>query len=122
MLGEVVHTPAGGYVRCAAQAGMIVQEQDVLELLACCGDLDSNRVLIDKKHLHPDFFDLSTGLAGTILQKFATYYVKAAFVVDPDAIVSAKFRELTYECNKGDQVHFFAEVAPAEAWLVHTSG
>jgi PadR family transcriptional regulator AphA len=122
MIGEVILTPAGSYVRCAAQSGRIAHEQDVLDLLACCGDIDSNRVLISEEHLHPDFFDLKTGLAGAVLQKFANYYVKAAIVLNLAGVSSSRFRELVYECNKGEEVRFFDDVRQAEEWLTHTSG
>ncbi len=117
MIGQVVHTPAGGYVRCAAQSGIISGEQDILDLLSYCHELDANRVLLDEAHLAPNFFDLKTGLAGAIFQKFANYHVKAAIVADLAAIASPRFRELVYECNKGGQVRFFDDVAPAEQWL-----
>jgi PadR family transcriptional regulator AphA len=118
VIGQVIQTPAGGYVCCAAESGIIAQDQDVLDLLACCGDIDSNRVLIDERHLHSDFFDLKTGLAGAVLQKFANYYVKAAIVVNLAGIKSQRFQELVYECNKGDQVRFFDDVVQAEEWLI----
>jgi PadR family transcriptional regulator, regulatory protein AphA len=117
MNGKLVQTPAGGYVCCADQSGVIASEQDVLDLLACCSDIDSNRILLDEGHLPPDFFDLKTGLAGAILQKFANYYVKAAIVVNLEGIASPRFRELIYECNKGDQVRFFDGRVQAEEWL-----
>jgi Domain of unknown function (DUF4180) len=117
MIGQVVQTPASSYVRCADQDGIISKEQDVLDLLVCCGDTDSNRIMLDEEHLHPDFFDLKTGLAGAVLQKFANYYVKAAIVVNLAGIASPRFRELVYECNRGDQVRFFDDVAQAELWL-----
>jgi PadR family transcriptional regulator AphA len=117
MIGQVVETPSGGYVRCAPQDGVIAREQDVLDLLACCGDIESNRVLIDEGHLSPDFFDLKTGLAGAVLQKFANYYVRAAFVVNLSGIKSQRFQELMYECNKGGEVRFFDDAEQAEVWL-----
>jgi PadR family transcriptional regulator AphA len=118
MLGEVVQTSTGAYVRCALGSGIITQEQDLSDLLACCGELDSNRILLEEAHLHPDFFDLSTGLAGAVLQRFANYYVKAAIVADLDGIKSQRFRELIGECNRGDQFHFFRGLAQTEQWLV----
>lgn len=38
----------------------------------------ADRIIIDKKAVCEDFFILSTGLAGEILQKFINYHVKAA--------------------------------------------
>jgi PadR family transcriptional regulator AphA len=117
MRGQVVQKLAGGYVRCAPQSGVIANEQDVLDLLTCCGDIDSNRILLEEQHLHPDFFDLKTGLAGAVFQKLANYYVRAAIVANLAAIASPRFQELIYECNKGGQVRFFDDVAQAEEWL-----
>ena len=117
MIGEVVHTPAGAYVRCAPHDGMLAGEVDLLDLLAGCYDLGSNRVLLDEEHLPPEFFDLKSGLAGAIFHKLSTYHAKAAIVVDMDGIQNQRFRELIYECNKGDEIHFFDNVAQAERWL-----
>lgn len=117
MLGEIVQTPTGSYVRCAASNSVISREQDVLDLLTCCGEIDSNRILLEEAHLHPNFFDLSTGLAGAILGKLAIYHVKTAIVADLDGIQSQRFQELIRESNRGDQVNFFRSLAPAEQWL-----
>jgi len=53
--------------------------------------------MLDEEHLHPGFFDLKIGLAGTIFQKFSNYHVKAAIVADLDGIKSKRFQELIYE-------------------------
>jgi len=37
---------------------------------------------LNKSAICDDFFDLSTGLAGEILQKFVNYHVKIAIVGD----------------------------------------
>ncbi|MBW6458680.1 MAG: DUF4180 domain-containing protein, partial [FCB group bacterium] len=42
--------------------------QDVLDLLADAGYQGAKKIMIKKEHLHPDFFDLKTGLAGEMLQ------------------------------------------------------
>ena len=34
--------------------------------------------MLDEKDLSPDFFDLKTGLAGQVLQKFVSYRTKLA--------------------------------------------
>lgn len=117
MLGEVIETPAGSYLRCARQSSAISNERDVLELLAHSESMESNRLLLEEEYLHPAFFDLKTGLAGAILQKFANYRVKAAIVANLEGIQSTRFQELVRECNRGNQVHFFEDMAQAEMWL-----
>jgi hypothetical protein len=117
MNGEVIQTTAGTYVRCALSDKPVSKEQDVLDLLAYCGGTETNRIMLDEEHLHPDFFDLKTGLAGAIFQKFSNYHVKAAIVADLDGIKSKRFQELINECNKGNQINFFRDISKAEEWL-----
>jgi len=117
MIGEVVQTTTGEYVRCAAESDMISKEQDILDLLAYCAETESNRIMLDEEHLHPAFFDLKTGLAGDIFHKLSTYHVKTAIVADLDGIKSERFQELIYECNKGNQINFFNHITSAETWL-----
>ena len=117
MITEIVQTSTGSYVRCASQSRMISTEIDILDLLVSCGEIDSNRILLDEEHLHPDFFDLSTGLAGAILLKLSTYHVKTAVVADLGGIKSPRFQELIWESNKGDQLRFFKDMKQAEKWL-----
>jgi hypothetical protein len=117
MIGEVIQTSTGRYLRCVRQSDPISSERDVLDLLASSEDMESNRILLEEEYLHPTFFDLKTGLAGAIFQKFADYRVKAAVVADLDRIPSARFQELVLECNRGNQIHFFQDMAEAEEWL-----
>lgn len=117
MIGEVIQTQGGRYLRCARQSDPISSEQDLLELLAFSDGMDSNRILLEEEYLHPAFFDLKTGLAGGIFQKFANYRVKAAVVANLDGIPGARFQELVLECNRGHQIHFFKDMAQAEEWL-----
>jgi hypothetical protein len=118
MIGRIIETPAGAYVSCALQDGAISNEQDFLDLLTCCGDIERNLILLGQEHLHPDFFDLSTGLAGAILGKCAIYHVKTAIVINLDGIQSERFHEMAGESNKGNQVRFFEDLNPAEEWLL----
>ena len=41
-----------------------------------------NKIVIHKKNITPDFFDLKNGLAGKILHKFSNYRVRLAIVGD----------------------------------------
>jgi PadR family transcriptional regulator, regulatory protein AphA len=116
MIGQIDETGKGKFIRCAP-GDVVVKEQDVLDLIARCGEIDSNRVLLLRKNLADSFFDLKTGLAGAAFQKFSNYGVKAAIVVDYNEIASERFRELMSECNKGNQIRFFNNMIVAEKWL-----
>ncbi len=122
MIGEVVQTPTGEYVRCVPQSGILTSEADVLDLLAECYGIESSRILLDEEHLHPEFFDLSSGLAGALFHKLSVYQVRVAIVADLAGIKSQRFRELIHECNQGDDIHFFDHESQAEQWLTAQGG
>lgn len=64
------------------------------------------RLAIDKKLVSANFFILSTGLAGEILQKFVNYHVKAAFYGDYTHYTSKPLRDFIYESNQGHDFFF----------------
>lgn len=85
---------------------IIVSIDDGLSLL---GDLyyqDFDRIIIHEKNLSPDFFDLKTGIAGEILQKFSNYRVRLAIVGDFSNYSNKSLKEFMYESNKGRQINF----------------
>ena len=75
-------------------------------MIVLCSEADSNRVLISKGSLHPDFYDLSTGAAGEIALKLSTYRVKTAIVIDLVNITGERFKEWTSESNRGHEIRF----------------
>lgn len=117
MQGEVVNIPTGSYVRCAPDDDLITGEADVLDLMGACYEIDGNRLLLEEKHLHPNFFDLKTGLAGAVFLKLTNYQAKTAVLANLANIKSERFQELIYETNKGKLIHFFDDLAKAEQWL-----
>ena len=66
------------------------------------------RIALDKRVLGEDFFVLSTGVAGEILQKFINYHVKAAIYGDYSRYTSKPLRDFIYESNNGKDVFFTA--------------
>jgi hypothetical protein len=56
--------------------------QDALDLMADCDYRGARNIIIYKKNIIPGFFDLKTGIAGEILQKFSNYHVKLAIIGD----------------------------------------
>lgn len=66
------------------------------------------RIAIDKNLICEDFFILSTGLAGEVLQKFINYHVKAAVYGDYARYTSKPLRDFIYESNNGHDFFFVA--------------
>ena len=75
------------------------------------------RIAIDKNLICEDFFILSSGVAGEVLQKFINYHVKAAVYGDYSHYTSKPLRDFIYESNQGRQVGFWPTVEAALAWL-----
>ena len=80
--------------------------QDAVDLLGEAGSEDCSRIIIYERNLHPDFFELASGLAGDILQKFSNYRFKLAIVGDFSKYKSKSFQDFIRESNKGNSVCF----------------
>ena len=69
----------------------------------------ANRIVINKEMFAEDFFILSTGLAGEILQKFITYQIKIAVWGDYSKYTSKPLKDFIYESNNGKDFFFVSE-------------
>ena len=69
-------------------------------------ETSADRLAIDKRVIAEDFFILSTGMAGEILQKFINYHVKAAVWGDYARYTSKPLKDFIYESNKGRDFFF----------------
>ncbi|TQV65699.1 DUF4180 domain-containing protein [Exilibacterium tricleocarpae] len=88
-------------------------EQDALDIMvsglpACILQVDD---------LHPDFFDLSNGLAGAIFQKFVNYSFKVAIVLPRNHDFGPRVTELARDHRFHSCVRFFPTATEAELWL-----
>lgn len=63
-------------------------------------------IVINKAAITEEFFKLSNGIAGEILQKFINYRVKFAVIGDFSHYVSKPLKDLIYESNHGKDVFF----------------
>jgi hypothetical protein len=86
---------------------IIRDAQDALDLMASITYTHGcTKAVLDKANISEDFFRLSTGLAGEILQKFSNYRFVVAIVGDFNVYDSKSLRDFIYECNQGKQVFF----------------
>lgn len=65
-------------------------------------------IVVDKKQIAEDFFVLSTGLAGEILQKYINYGGKLAIYGDFSHYTSKPLKDFIRESNKGKDFFFAA--------------
>lgn len=80
--------------------------QDALDLIANAGYEGASYVILRENSFKPAFFDLKTGMAGEVLQKFTNYRMGIAIVGDFNNIESESLKAFITECNRGRQVAF----------------
>lgn len=85
---------------------VISETQDALDIMANCTYAGSYNIMMYKENIVPDFFDLKTGIAGDILQKFSTYNIKLFIIGDFANITSKSLRDFIFESNKYKRINF----------------
>jgi len=86
---------------------------------ALSAGMESGGLLLDESQLGEKFFDLRTGLAGEVLQKFTNYRVRLAIVVGDAGAYGSRFGELVHEHRTHNAVRFFGSAQLARQWLAY---
>lgn len=76
-------------------------------------DLGTANIAIDKALVAEEFFILSSGLAGEILQKYVNYHGRIAIYGDFSRYTSKPLRDFIYESNQGKDVFFVSTLEEA---------
>jgi hypothetical protein len=79
--------------------------------------LEQGSLLLSAADLGPEFFDLRSGLAGVLMQKFVNFRIKLAIVIADPQVHGERFSELVYEHRSHSLVRFFSSEPAARAWL-----
>lgn len=88
---------------------IIADTQSALDLLMTAKyDLGTKNIVINKKLIKEEFFIISSGLAGDILQKYINYGGRIAIYGDYSHYTSKPLHDFIYESNKGHDVFFAA--------------
>ncbi|MCS7459680.1 DUF4180 domain-containing protein [Paenibacillus doosanensis] len=91
---------------------LIKDTQDALDLMSTVSYTEQcDKMVIEKGCITETFFDLSTKLAGEILQKYTQYQFKIAIIGDFSGYKSKSLKDFIYECNQGKQVFFLPDEA-----------
>lgn len=67
-----------------------------------------DKIILHSGNLSADFFDLTTGIAGEILQKFSNYRVRLAIIGDFSTYTSKSLQDFIRESNRGKSVNFLS--------------
>jgi hypothetical protein len=92
---------------------IINTEQDAQELMATIGyQYNCRKIILYKNNLCEDFFELSSGIAGAVMQKFSNYRVQVAIFGDINGN-SKSLKAFIVECNRTRQVQFVKDLTTA---------
>lgn len=98
---------------------VITDAQSAIDLLMSAQyDVGSKNIVIPKQLVAEDFFVLSTGLAGEVLQKYVNYGGRMAIYGDYSHYTSKPLKDFMYESNKGRDFFFVSTRDEAIAALV----
>ena len=96
-----------------SEVNVINKVEDGIDLLGNLYYQGFDRIIIYEKNITPVFFDLKTGIAGEILQKFSNYRVQLAIVGDFTKYNSKSLNNFIYESNKGRLINFVSTLSEA---------
>jgi hypothetical protein len=94
----------------SAEGPILGSDRAVMDLI---GEAMANSVVlvvVPARRFSPDFFQLRTGLAGDLLQKFVNYRLRLAIVGDLSRAMSESdaLKAFVRESNRGDQIWFLS--------------
>ena len=97
---------------------LIQETQDALDIMAEAGYHGAGRMILYEKNITPSFFDLKTGIAGDILQKFSNYRVQLAIIGDFSKFKGKSLKDFIFESNRQGHICFVGSLEEAMACLV----
>jgi hypothetical protein len=110
MIEEItVHeSPAGRILEYRAEGTSLGNVPCSLEMIAAARGQRAEWIAVPIERLGEAFFQLRSGVAGEVLQKFATYHLHVAIVGDISALSRAgnALHDFVIECNRGSSVCF----------------
>ena len=93
----------------ASDEVIITDTQSALDFIATVRyDTGCDAMIISKSAVCDEFFDLKTGIAGEVMQKFVNYQMRLAVVGDFSAYTSRALRDFIRESNEGSHIFFVA--------------
>jgi hypothetical protein len=100
----------------ASESGIAVRSfGDIPDALGAC--LGSDGLILTEDDLSAEFFDLRSGLAGELFQKFTNYRLPVAIVLPDSEAKGERFSELACEHRAHNLIRFVRSIDEAKIWL-----
>lgn len=108
---------------CGNDGPPLTERETVNDVLSQALSHQADLVTIPVARAGAGFFELRNGIAGEVLQKFANYRLRVAFIGDLSAELtrSRPLRDFVRESNEGSQIWFIATLADLSARLGHSA-
>ncbi|MFR2534436.1 MAG: DUF4180 domain-containing protein [Clostridia bacterium] len=107
-----IHLITKNNIVCAvieSDTRIITDAKSALDILMTAKyEAGTKNIVINKELITEDFFILSRGLAGEVLQKYINYGGRIAIYGDYSKYTSKPLKDFIYESNKGKDVFFVA--------------
>lgn len=84
-------------------------------------ETNCDKIALNKEAITEDFFILSKGLAGEVLQKFINYQTKFAIYGDFSKYTSKPLKDFIYESNNGKKIFFVSNEQEAIKMFAHNN-
>ena len=99
---------------------LVARPDQANDLIGDAWGSEATVIAVPVSRLDPEFFRLSSGLAGEITQKIVNYRLMLVVIGDISAYVEASgaLRDFVWESNRGAHVWFLADRAELEAKLL----
>ena len=91
---------------------LLASETEVNDWISAAWDAEARLVVVPTSRLSEEFFQLSTRIAGAIIQKFVNYRSQLVIVGDISGWIadSNALRDFVYESNRGREVWFLPDL------------
>jgi hypothetical protein len=97
---------------------VIANTEDGLDLVGNVYFQGFDKIILHEKNITSDFFDLKTGIAGEVLQKFSNYRIRLAIVGDFGDFQSKSIRDFIRESNRLGHINFVGSLSEAISQLL----
>jgi len=100
----------------ASGSGISIRSfSDISDAIGAC--IGAGGLILTEADLAREFFDLRSGLAGELFQKFTNYRLRVAIVVADPKAYGERFSELVREHTSHSMIRFVHSEDEARAWL-----
>ena len=113
------HDPGSINVVAELEPGEIIirSDEDIPDIIGNVAVKGCSKVIIHRESFSEEFFDLRTGVAGAILQKFSNYRMRLVVVGDFSDLKSKSWKDFIRESNRGKLVNFLTDTETARKAL-----